>query len=220
MFTTFSSAFTQSMAQSLGAMAGKAVVKTAGFAREELVLGAMVLGGVGAFGGLVAIPWSGILAGGTTEAVALYKQIEAANLKFYQDHGYWPHEATDGNPAANVVVLMDRKAATQAYLSQSGFRPLIQADMDVTETGQVVRHRYGAGGAVRQMAVQDGTDADFRYIISMDNLSKAEARELDEKVDGKFNPNAGRLQITYLGDKAIARYFANPRLKEISALRD
>ena len=184
--------------------------KAAGYTREELVLGGLVMGSLGVFGGVAgAVPWSTLLASDQDQAAALYRQIESANLKFFQEYGYWPHEVTDGDARSNVAVLLDRSVATGIYISKARYRPLLEADTDMVGQRPVVRHRYGRGGVVREVPLADG-DA-YRYIVVMDDLSLKQARELDQAVDGKFNPEEGRLRISYDGNTAVARYYANPR---------
>ena len=82
----------------------KAAVQTAGFAREELILGTMVVGGLSTFGVMAGVPWDAWLTSDQMQAAALYEEIESANLKFFQEYGYWPHEVTDGSAEANVAV--------------------------------------------------------------------------------------------------------------------
>lgn len=190
-------------------------LKTGGFAREELIVGAVVIGGLSTAGAVMGVPWHDMMRSSQVEAADIYREIESANLKFYQEYGYWPDEVTDGTSTANVRVLMDRTAASSTYVSPRNFRPLIEADTDIVNGEAVVRHRYGSGGVIRTVALNDDTKG-YRYVITMDNLKMSEARLLDEAVDGKFDPDHGRLQITYLGKTAVARYLANPTLAAVA----
>ena len=185
-------------------------IKATGYTREELVLGGLVMGSLGAFGTVAgAVPWSTLLTSDQEQAAALYRQIESANLKFFQEYGYWPHEVTDGDGSSNVAVLVDRSAATGLYISKSRYRPLLEADTDIVAGHSVVKHRYGRGGVVREVPLENGEA--YRYEVVMGDLSMKQARELDQAVDGAFGPDQGRLRITYTDGKAVARYYANPR---------
>ena len=113
---------------------------------------------------------------------------------------------------------MDREAASRVDIAENRYRPLITADVDVSAEERVVRHRYSHGGVVRQVALDDRDASGYRYVVTLDNLSMKDARELDELVDGTFDPEKGRLRITYVGDRAIARYLANPRLDAVAAM--
>lgn len=188
----------------------KLFLKATGYTREELVLGGLVMGGLGVFGAVAgSVPWSSMLASDQEQAAALYRQIESANLKFFQEYGYWPHEVTDGTALSNVAVLVDRSAATGLYISKARYRPLLEADTDIVGGKPVVKHRYGRGGMVREVPLDN--ESKYRYVIVMNDLSMKDARELDQVVDGSFNPEDGRLQVTYKDGKAVARYYANPR---------
>jgi hypothetical protein len=190
--------------------------QAAGFAREEMILTIVVAGPLTTFGimGAHSLGWIGTGHGGGAEMAQMVQEVEAANLKFEQEYGVWPDEASDGSPAGNVAVLMDRRAAVQGQLRGYGFHPLIHGDLDTTAEGLVVRHRLGDGGVVRQKVQDGGT---YRYAVTLNHLTLEQARHMDEAIDGRFNPEAGRLRISYKGGEANVSYLANPRGSDIAA---
>lgn len=191
---------------------------TLGFAREEILLGTVVLGGMGGLGTL-AVHSTGMFTTHSQQALHMLEQVESANLKFYQEYGYWPHEVTGGSPTANVAVLQDISQASEVYLGKAkNARPLLDAALDTQDGREVVRATGTGGGIVRQ-AARDA-DSDFRYTITLDKMDMEDARKIDEKIDGTFDPEHGRVTITYVGDTAIVSYKANPRLSAIARLTD
>ena len=185
---------------------------TSGFAREELILAAAVGGTLSTFGvvGALNLGWVGNSNDGTHIADAL-QTLESANLKFYPRYGVWPDEVSDGTPAGNVAVLVDSRADVKGTLRGRGFHPLIQADMDVGSGGITVRYRAAGGAAIGETALSDG--GTYRYMVTLDHLTLAQARKVDEKIDGEFNPDTGRVRIAYSQDGKMAdiKYYINAR---------
>jgi hypothetical protein len=185
---------------------------TSGFAREELILAAAVGGTLSTFGvvGALNMGWVGNSNDGAHIADAL-QTLESANLKFYQRYGMWPDEVSDGTPAGNVAVLADSRADVKGALRGRGFHPLIQADMDVSGGSITVRYRAAGGAAIGETALSDG--GTYRYMVTLDHLTLSQARKIDEKIDGEFNPDAGRVRVAYSpdGKQATIKYYINAR---------
>jgi hypothetical protein len=123
----------------------------------------------------------------------------------------WPDEVSNGTPTGNIAVLADSRADVKGALRGRGFHPLIQADMDITAQGITVRYRDAGGAAIGETALSDG--GTYRYAVGLDHLTLTQARKIDEKIDGEFNPDKGRVRITYSpdGKEASIKYYINPR---------
>lgn len=192
---------------------------TAGFAREELILAAAVGGTLSTFGVVGAVNMGWVGSGGTSgvQIADSLKAIESANLKFYQRYGAWPDEVSDGTPTGNIAVLADIRADVHGTLRGRGFHPLIPADIDVTSSGMVVRYRNAGGAAIGQVVLPEG--GTYRYMVSLSNLTLEQARKLDEKIDGEFDPDKGRVHINYdgTGKQASIKYYTNPRDANLAA---
>jgi hypothetical protein len=190
---------------------------TIGLAREEIILGTVVVGGIGALGS-IAINASGIFASSSQAALHIIEDLESANLKFFKQYGYWPHQVTDGTATANVAVLQNRQFATKVRLDTTrGNQPMLDAALKTANGQAQVLHTAGEGGVVKQIAM--GPDSNFRYTIILDHLSPEDARQLDEKLDGKQDPRHGRLTINYTGNRAIVSYKSNPKTTATASIK-
>lgn len=178
-----------------------------GLAKDELLLLGAVGMSLGSIG-YVAVPWGSIGMGPTDHALALYEQIEKANQDYFDKYGVWPHEVTSGAPDANVVVLMSRKALTSEYARSAIYQPVMEGLIEARVDGLKARHTYGQGGTIAEIPLNGG---DYRYVVEFTNLTVAEARALDETVDGEFNPGKGRLRLVEDDGVVTAKYLANPR---------
>lgn len=184
-----------------------ALIGVLGLAKDELLLLGAVSMSLGSVG-YVAIPWGTLTMGPSDKALALYEQIEHANQTYFDKYGVWPHEVTSGTPEANAVVVMSRKALTRPFAESAVYQPVMEGLVDVRADGLKARHTFGKGGVVTSVALNGGA---YRYVIAFDNLTIAEARDLDEAIDGEFNPAKDRVRLVEEDGVVTAKYLANPR---------
>lgn len=183
--------------------------------KDELLLAGAVTVSLGTVG-FVAVPWSGLGLGGSAadQAVALYEQIEKANDAYFERYGMWPHEVTQNTPEANVVALMSRASLVRPFAQDRTYQPVMEGLLESTPDGLAARHTYGAGGTIGEVALNG---SEYRYVVTFDNLSVADAKALDDAVDGDFSPAKGRLRVVENGDGTVtAKYLANPRSKVLA----
>lgn len=184
-----------------------ALLGVLGLAKDELLLLGAVSVSLGSVG-YVAVPWGTLAMGPTDHALALYEQIEKGNQAYFDKYGVWPHEVTSGNADANVVVLMSRKALTRPFAESAVYQPVMKGLVDVRADGLKARHTYGQGGVVTSVPLNGGA---YRYVIAFDNLTIGEARDLDEAMDGEFDPAKGRVRLVEEEGVVTAKYLANAR---------
>jgi hypothetical protein len=123
-----------------------------------------------------------------TKMLAFMKQIESANLEFRTLVGVWPHvAAANKTPVDNILVLVEPSAVENRYSGRAGN---LLSEAQVIDG--IVRHPFGTGGMVMQMAVEENGRP--YMLIIMTNVPVATFEDADRRQDGSVNWTEGRLQ--------------------------
>ncbi len=178
-----------------------------GLAYDELILVVAMVSSLGAFVA-VSVPWDTVLKSSSAKVVDEFAAIELANRAFYDRYRLWPHETTTGEDTKNIAVLVNRDAMKFPYNTMRSFTSMLpEGTYEVSEGGDTILHTIGDGGRVTQREVngQDG-----RYLqITMENVSLVDARKIDESIDGIYDPDSGRVSVSYNDTTANVHYRAN-----------
>lgn len=184
----------------------KVVKSKTGLAADEAVLATAMVASLGAFL-VVNVPWGNMF----SAADAIQEQlqvIEQANAEFHERHRLWPHQTTSGDWRMNVSALVSPKAMRYPYNSMTSFKNYL-SDISKGYNPNGVRHDYGEGGSVMQRAVSyQGQN----YIeVILEGVPLAEAKSLDTKIDGSYDPDNGRVYMIFSeeSDTVDLHYRAN-----------
>lgn len=177
-----------------------------GLAADEAILASIMVASLGAFV-FVNVPWGSILSNSSRLAESL-EQIEIANNEFHERHRMWPHQTTSGDWKMNVNALVSPKAMRYPYNTMSSFKNYIY-DLSPKFSENGVRHDFGEGGAILQRPISIHGD---EYIeIILEQVPVEDARTIDKKIDGEYNPQKGRVTLRFndLKETASVHYRAN-----------
>lgn len=178
----------------------------AGIATDEAILASIMVASLGAFV-FVNVPWDSMFST-ANRLVTNLESIETANNEFYERHRLWPHQTTTGDWRMNVNALVSPKAMRYPYNNMVSFKNYL-SEMSPKYTENGVRHDFGEGGSVLQRPISvHGKE----YIeIILENVPLTDARKLDNKIDGEYNPDTGRVTLKFdeARETANVHYRAN-----------
>ncbi|MDD9912134.1 MAG: hypothetical protein OXR68_07045 [Alphaproteobacteria bacterium] len=158
---------------------------------------------------IATVGWDLISRTGGAKLAAQFRQIEDANGQFFAEHMRWPHQARGANDAG--AVSLQNLTAHAAALADAGFQNTICGGAcavgDVKNflpglrwNGAVAEHSFGSGSAadVITMAAAAPPAAtalggNTYLLVAMFSVSRAEALEADEKIDGNTSAILGRV---------------------------
>ena len=177
-----------------------------GLATDEAILATIMVASLGAFV-FVNVPWNSMFSASNRIANSL-EQIEIANAEFHSRHNMWPHQTTTGDWKMNVSALVSQKAMRYPYNTMISFKNYI-SEMAPKYSQNGVRHDFGQGGAVLQHPISIHGQEYIEVIL--ENVPLDDARKLDIKMDGEYNPDTGRvtLQFDEKNELATVHYRAN-----------
>mgnify|MGYP004017521585 CR=1 FL=1 len=185
-----------------------------GWAYDEMALAAAMLSSVGAFG-VVAVPWDVVLKSGTQQLMEQIEVVETANAAFYDRYRLWPHQVTNGDWSHNAAVLIDQSAMKFPYNTMRGYERLLPESQFKPAEGNAVsiQHNIGDGGRVLQRVAR-GQDGRTYLEVIFENVPLTEARKVDQQVDGRYDPQGGRVTFEFTDtivrtDKVSLKYRAN-----------
>tara|TARA_R110000868_G_scaffold262401_2_gene521121 strand:- start:101355 stop:101963 length:609 start_codon:yes stop_codon:yes gene_type:complete len=170
----------------------KVIKSQTGLAADEAILATAMVASLGAFV-VVNVPWEGMFNASSKMQEKLVT-LEQANAEFYERHRMWPHQTTSGDWRMNVSALVSPRAMRYPYNSMTSFKNYI-SEMSKEYNANGVRHEYGVGGVVMQRPVSY-QGAEYIEII-LEGVPLADARKLDETIDGSYDPDAGRVYFVF-----------------------
>lgn len=142
----------------------------------------------------------------TTELVSELQEIERANYEFYRSYLSWPHETTNGEWTDNITVLQTPKVMRAYHRDRVHYTYNFLANHERGSTGNI-RHEWGDGGDISQHVIEHNGQ---KYLeIIMENVPYDVAHDIDEKLDGEYGPNSGRVYIIFENEKVNIHYRAN-----------
>ena len=178
-----------------------------GLGVDEAILSIAMVTSLGAFVA-INVPWGNFFSA-SSQMQGELQQIETANREFYSRHQIWPHQTTNGDWKRNVSALVSTRAMRYPYNTMTSFKNLLP-DFKTDAKMAEVRHAFGKGGAIMQRPVSfQGKE----YIeIILENVPISDARDLDEKIDGAYDPDNGQMYLVFDKDKITVdvHYRANP----------
>lgn len=189
----------------------KKTLKNAGISTAEGVMAAAMVSSVTIFGA-VAVPWkevSNTLLVSEAEVTAnQLVAIEEANQRFYDYYSYWPYQMTNGSPEHNAAALVTAEALKSPYRNMANFYVAYEDGVfDIQSRKVVLRHNMGEGGNVVQVPSRSSK---YHMEIKLDNVPYATAKKMDEKIDGAYTPDGGRVRLEFHDGVVDITYFANP----------
>lgn len=161
-----------------------------GLAMDEAILATVMATSFGVFVA-VNVPWGDVF-GTSTDIVEELQVIEKANAKFYASHSVWPHQTTDGDWKHNVAALVSPQAMRYPYNIMTAFKNYLPEKN--TNAAQLT-HTLGNGGAIMQRPISY-RNADYIEII-FESVPLADARKVDIKLDGAYDPEQGRVYFVF-----------------------
>lgn len=170
----------------------KVIKSQTGLAADEAVLATAMVASLGAFL-VVNVPWGNMFSGAEAMQEKLH-MVEQANAEFHERHRLWPHQTTSGDWRMNISALVSPKAMRYPYNSMTSFKNYLD-DISKSYSPNGVRHEYGEGGHIMQRAVSYRGE---NYIeIILQGVPLAEAKGLDSKIDGKYDPDNGKVYMIF-----------------------
>lgn len=159
---------------------------------------------------VATVGWNLLSRAGGTKLAAQLRQVEDANGQFYSEFGMWPGDAIAATGGTNNSTTRGAVLYSSAVYGSStapgadtlrnnhrNFLPGFEYD----GVNNIIRHSFGAGGEIRQHIVDTGTNAigsinnGVYYVVHFRDVPRAEAFEVDEKIDGTSGTNAGRVKL-------------------------
>ena len=182
----------------------------AGVAVDELILATTMVAGIGTFT-VAAMNWDSFSVSSTSivhdQMVSQLKQVEEANYNFYVTHRMWPHQTTDGDWANNASALVTPSVMRYPYRAMTTFNNLLP-NFTVRGRNYNLRHGFGKGGNVMQRPIKTAEGTFIEVIF--ENIPFEDAKKIDAKIDGKYNPTAGRVMLEFSeNEKVSLHYLAN-----------
>jgi len=177
-----------------------------GLALDEAILVMTMLSG---FAGFVVVTNPLDILGGSISPVELVSElhkIEQANYEFYRRHLSWPHETTNGGWTDNITVLQTPTVMRSSYRNRHSVANFLPSYERNSKTGGL-RHEWGDGGDISQHVVEHEGQSYLEIIL--ENVPYDMAHDVDQKLDGKYDPNSGRVYIVFDDDKINLHYRAN-----------
>lgn len=177
-----------------------------GIAASEALLAAAMVASFGVFV-VASVPWSDVLGRGESVVVEGFEAIEKANYAFFNEYRMWPHQLTDGEETKNITALLSPESLRYPYSMRTHFKNFLPK---FNSNATVLKHNLGEGGVITQKPVR--VDGGFFMEITYENVPLRVARRIDEKIDGFYDPDHGRVYFSFKDDGSMnvnIHYIAN-----------